>query len=433
MDSFGYGSGDPNTEVGIPQAQLRALRMANQNNLYNIRAGISADQGLANPQTAAALAALSQQSGQQAPPATAPFPGQPSTPQGGGGGQPMPPVMPVTQNPQVPMSQLQQPTSGGPGLSVMPSGPVPPPPSPSQIPNNPFASGQPQPMPQQAPQQNNAQNIMSQYPTPAALIGAIQQANPDMSPAGLSQLIQRVLPMYQNRQGSSDPYKMLLEQQRLGIGAGQPDPQQVDNAVAQIKSTGNFAILSRMPAPFREAVIAKLDGFDSGSAQVDLTGRKAQASSEGRQTGQLNVAGEGFAAIMPDAFAASAKVPRESWKFANQVSNWMKEQSNDPDFAAFQNYNLGLVREYARAMGGTVSAQTKAESALGTAKNEAAYDAAVKALYREIQDAKKGGQRALSKTSGKLPEDNMGEPDSIQLPGSAPGGDNAASDPLGIF
>ena len=387
-------------------ANLQQTQLANQAKRYDMNAQQQADQ--AAPAALAAIAALQgnvvqdqSQGGTTQP--QPPMPGQQSMPNMGTqppiqpvqsapiGADPPPMGVPPTaqQIPQLSASALQPPSQGGMGPAIGRMDPPPPPMGQAQ--------GQ--------PQQNPAAALTQQYPSMGSLIGAIRQANPNLDGAALMNLIQRVQPLYQGKSG--DPYKIMLEQQRLGVGAGAPDPAVVDAAAAQIQATGNYSALNRLPAPVREAVLVKLGtGFNPADAQVNLSARKTEANATARPLGQLNVSAEGFAAIMPDALAASAAVPRDSWKFANTVDNWLKEQSNDPDFATFQNFNLGLVREYARAMGGTVAAQAKAENALGTSKNEAAYDAAVKALYREIQDAQKGGKVAVRKATGKTAQDD---------------------------
>jgi hypothetical protein len=221
-----------------------------------------------------------------------------------------------------------------------------------------------------------------------------------------------------NRQQLSDLHMQLALQK---LQNGQATPEEIDFLADEVKN-GNQSILTRMPAPVRLAVMEKLEtggtsGSDAANSAVTYHGSMSEASAAGRQTGGIDVAGEGFSGIAPKALAASAQVPRSSWKFLAQVGNWFKDQQNDPALVKFANFNLGLVREYARAMGGTVAAQEKAQKALGTAKDQTAYKAAVESLQEEISAAQKGGKRAIKSAGGgaSIPDPAGGSDDGIKL------------------
>ena len=415
-------------------SEADAAQIKNANSLYDLLAQRGVGRAWANPQTAAALLALSQQNA----PATAPFPGQPSASQGQqpGGGQPMPPIMPVTQDQTIPASQLQQPTGGGPGLSVMPGGPIPPPPSPSQIPNNPFGNGQPQQMPQGIPgaqpmqqqtQQPNIQQLMQQlmqqYPPPGALISAVQQANPSISGASLSKLIQQIVPMYQNRAGSQDPYKALIEQQKLGIGAGAPDPEVVSSLADQIKSTGSYQALNRMPGPIRESVMKQLQGFDPAKAQIKLAGNKAQSNAAGGISGRTNSAREDMAMVLsgPAARSALEYLPDDANALSGYARNTFKNFKNSPDYKAFKAANTAAAGEITRALTGgrpNLTIEREVESQLNNATDKSAWAAVANSYLESGAAAAKASQKVTSQ--GGISDTDT---ESIKLPGNAPSDD----------
>jgi hypothetical protein len=337
---------------------------------------------------------------------------------------PMPGAAPMGGTPQIPpmnASQLNQP---------QPRGPMPPPPMPQQM-------GMQQP-PQQQPQQQTDQSGGGSLGTPQdhqffqqqfqgpngpdvmQLIKAAKTAMPDASPQERMAAVKEALTTV-NMQTTQYMKQMqqMLAMTRLQTAQGAiATPEEVQFLADQYAS-GNQAALTRQSPATRLKVAQALadrgtNGTDAANNAVDYHGRMSEASAAGRRTGNIDTAVSGAQQIAPMALQASSQVPRSSWLAAAKMQNWLKEQSNDPALAKFQVFNLGLAREYAQAFGGTVSAQNHAMDALGTAKDQTAYKAAVEALQQEMVGAQKGGRNAVR--SAANPESDQG----IQLDGPNP-------------
>jgi hypothetical protein len=234
----------------------------------------------------------------------------------------------------------------------------------------------------------------------------------------------------QNKQ-DMDNFKLHIMQQRLEKEEGSVATPAEIKFLAEQYNAGNQVALVRQSAATRLAVAKYLadhgtTGKDAANNAILYHGQNAEAGAAGRATGGIDVAGGGFNKIAPDALAASNAVPRSSWLVAGKVGNWLKEQKNDPALTKFAAFNQGLVREYARAFGGTVAAQEHAEQLLGTSKNQAAYRAAVSALSKEIGDASQGGRGAI-RGAANLPENDAGGVSGIQMPAESD------PDPMGLF
>lgn len=444
-------------------ARQQAEQLANAINALKLQQG-QTDMAGADIAGNAALSALTNNGTSNLPtsapplppnlPSQAPPPGQSSAPAGGvppppmpGGGMPQPGRGPqmnpqMTASAQVPpgvappmnASALAPPGGGGgPPVQGMQRPPMPPAPM-----GGAPGGGMPQPQQQQITWKSIGQAIKQQNPqaTGKQVMAAIDRLQPMMSAQSKTEWEQFKLQMQTQvkEQGLQQQLQIANQKNsttergqdlRAGASGSQADPA-VIKFLAEEVAAGNQSILTRQPAATRLAVVKYLaDQGDSGGDTADKAthyhGQQAQATSTGRQLGQLEVAGEGFKAIAPEAIKASDAVPRSSWKTAGAMQNWLREQSNDPALTKFQNFNLGLAREYARAMGGTVAAQDKAMDALGTSKDQAAYRAAVTTLQKEIDLATGGGKKALS----GIRHDGADQPDpGIQLP--AEGGGPAA-------
>ena len=226
MDQFGYNPPGVASDIRQKIEQLQNARQTNAQNMYNFNTQRSLDQALGSDNTAQAIMALSQY--QQ----NAPMPGQSSMPQQQPQFQPpmggtQPPIIPVQSAPigapapaipQISASQLQTQPQGNPNQGVA-----------ANISQMPVP-----PMPQQIPQGLTPQMVQTlQQPGGVNQIyQAILQANPNMEPAARSQVVQKLMEAQK-----SDPYKQMLEMQKLGMGQYAPDPAVVAAAVKQIKST----------------------------------------------------------------------------------------------------------------------------------------------------------------------------------------------------
>ena len=385
---------------------------------------------------------LVQQASIGAPPPPAPIPPQAMQQ------VPMPGAAPLSQVPQLPASAVNAQNlpqgwqANVPPPPLAPQGQMPPTGQPAQTgaaPQGQTQGQQPDPK-MQAKQQEFQQHLMQLAPEerqnlmqglqgPQAnelkqVAAAVKQANPNASPAVRMKAVAAVMGMV------NDQSKQLLNAYKeqialMKVQGMQTSPDSVEELKGLVRA-GNIGALTRQSAQVRNQVFAELakEGFsgeDAAQAALRFHGGMSEASAAGRQTGGIAVAGQGFNAIAPEALKASAAVPRSSWLAGAKLGNWLKEQSNDPAFAEFQAFNLGLVREYARSMGGTVSAQNHAEEVLGTAKDQKAYSAAVQALSKEIGLAEEGGQRAI---------DNAGKQSAAPHISGSPPADN---DPLGIL
>ena len=386
-----------------------------------------------------ALAALQGQSGQQGgmPPSAQPMPSDmqlpPQTPQQGPQGVgpnisaiPVPPQQPPLPPPQLGGSVPN--ASGGPSMSPMEPqvtsmalrqgmGPVP-----QQQIQQPQQQAQPPAMqqPQQpSPQQMAQQQLGGGYSLQQMAQAVQQSMGPNADSRDVLAAVDRASSLLNaSAKQQLDMMKMQMQSGVMG------NPNAIQEMADYIKTTGNTGILARYPASVRSQVMALLgqqgtSGADIGRAGLDYKGRGREVTSLSGQLGTTEFAASGFKEIMPDAIAASDAVPRGSWKFANQAKNWLMEQSSDPKFAEFQAFNLGLVREYARGMGGTVSAQNHATEVLGTAKSPEAYRAAVNALNKELGHAETGGRKArkgaITGSDGiNVGEDDMAAPPSGQ-------------------
>ena len=402
MDTFGYNSPDTVNQIRRGIADTQNARIDALLNQYNLQGKIGADKALANPQTAMALQALSQQN----TPATAPFPGQDSSSQsqGGNGIQPMPQIMPVTQDPQISMSQLRQPVGGG--------SPAPFPPSPSQIPGNPFFNTpQGQDMPQGLPgseqipstqqtqipqgqQGINPQQIIQQYPTPGAFISAIQQANPNISGAALSNVIQKIMPLYQNKNVGLTPYQQLETQTRM---------QQL-----ALGKQRNERLQGGLDLATKKAGL----GYVADRARANLGGKVSEATS---------IADTAIEKLLPKAEELYSKLPRSSILALGSVQNFLNTQTNDPNLAELKPILEGIAREYARAMGGTgsvaVANLNHARDLLGTSKNLSAFKAAMDGLKYDIRINKEAAAENVPTGSQKnMPDSSTG----INVQGNAP-------------
>ena len=193
MDAFGYGSGDPATEVGLQQAKLRALRDANNQSQYAFRAQIGADQAL--PGILMGLGGGQSMSGAQTP-----APGQASTPFA----QTPPQGNPMPQPPQ----SAGGGQGGGPNLSVMP----------------PMAGGGPGQAPQSAPQTPPQGAGGGQPPQGGgydlpSVVKIIQQQYPNIDGAALRNILTTINPLILTPQAKMqlEQMKMYMQQQRLPI------------------------------------------------------------------------------------------------------------------------------------------------------------------------------------------------------------------------
>lgn len=427
-------AGNMQTYATDLRARQQAEAVANALNALKLQAGQDEQAGsgiagkallanLAGPPTAPPVTGMGP--APQAPMPSSPPPGGAPPQQGGMQNVPFPGAMAGTQQ------------AGGQAMPQMPQLPA------SQLGSGPTAprqpqatAGGPQPGMQQLTWKNIATAIKQQAPnaTGPQVMAAIDKISPMMSAQNKtdwesfklsiqSQLKEQGLQQQLQIANQKNDTTQRGQDVRAQTSGGNATPEEIQFLVDEVKS-GNQSILARMPANVRLKVADALQaGGTSGSTAANsaLTyhGKQSEASKVGQQLGGLEVAGEGFKAIAPDALKASAAVPRESWTGAAKLGNWLREQSNDPKFVAFQNFNLGLVREYARAMGGTVSAQNKATEALGTAKNQAAYKSAVDTLQREIDLATKGGKKALTDVTGS--GDTTVEPDGVPPSGNPDG------------
>lgn len=129
----------------------------------------------------------------------------------------------------------------------------------------------------------------------------------------------------------------------------------------------------------------------------------ARAQSGGRQLGNLAV-GEGeFMGIADKAIAASSSIDRSKFLPLGIAQKYSGKMKNDPKWTRLNEYNAGLVRAYARAFGGTVAAQARAEHLLNTATSPENYRVAVETLQDEIKAGKSGAEKVIDGAAGGDP------------------------------
>ena len=240
MDQFGYNPPGVASDIRQKIEQLQNARQTNAQNMYNFNTQRSLDQALGSDNTAQAIMALSQY--QQ----NAPMPGQSSMPQQQPQFQPpmggtQPPIIPVQSAPigapapaipQISASQLQTQPQGNPNQGVAANiSQMPVPPMPQQIPQG-LTPQMVQTLQQPGGVNQIYQAILQEPGGVNQIYQAILQANPNMEPAARSQVVQKLMEAQK-----SDPYKQMLEMQKLGMGQYAPDPAVVAAAVKQIKST----------------------------------------------------------------------------------------------------------------------------------------------------------------------------------------------------
>jgi hypothetical protein len=262
------------------------------------------------------------------------------------------------------------------------------------------------------------------------LIKAAKTAMPDATPTQRMAAVKEALNVVNS--STSSIIKQVNQQLAMtrlqNAQGGQATPDEIKFLADEVAS-GNQGILARMPPGVRLSVAQELQnrgisGTDASNSTINYHGKMSESSAAGRRTGNIDVALSGVEQIVPDALEASSKVPRSSWLVAGKMGNWLREQTNDPDLAQFQVFNLGLAREYAQAFGGTKAANDHALDVLGASKSQEAYYAAAQALQKEVRDAQKGGKSAMQNiTSGGAgtPDAVMGDQPSAGGPSPPPG------------
>lgn len=130
-------------------------------------------------------------------------------------------------------------------------------------------------------------------------------------------------------------------------------------------------------------------GADIAAKNAEFMGQLAGARAVGTRGANVELAGSGFENIVPIAQAASDKVSRSGFLPFGKAEIMFNEQTNNPDLSAFAAANNGLVNTYARSISPTgipsVKDKEHAYKILSMAKDQAAYNAAVSTLQKEIQ------------------------------------------------
>ena len=441
LESFGYGA-----NMGNPMAFQRAIsddaaarQLAQQQKQYAFGAEQRADQ--AAPAALAAIAALygnvaqdQAQGGTTQP--QPPMPGQQSMPNMGTqppiqpvqsapiGAAPPPMGVPPTaqQIPQLSASALQPPSQGGMGPAIGRMDPPPPP------------MGQMQGQ----PQQNLASALTQQYPSMGALTGAIRQANPDLDGAALMNLMQRVQPLYQGK--SVDPYRTLIEQQKLGMGAFAPDPEVIKSWAQQLEAGDNSVLVRQNPgvrALIRDQTIK--DGYDGNklvNAALGYRQQQNEISSTARRTGPLQLSSQEFNENYPDAMSLAEKtLSSDNNQLLAGADNWFLQFNNDPRFSALIQKTDNLVNAWARSEGGgiaNVETIRQGEDAIGKTKTAEAYQAVITSMYNAIKKNETAGNKAMKHLTTARPAGNMKEDDGTNgVPGiQVEGGPTTGEDPF---
>lgn len=126
---------------------------------------------------------------------------------------------------------------------------------------------------------------------------------------------------------------------------------------------------------------------------AEFFGFKAGQRSLGTRGANIELASQEFLNIVPLAKEASEKVGRSKFLPFGKIEVMFNEQVNDPDLAAFAAYNNGIINTYARAISPTgiptVSDKMHARKIITEAKDQKSYNAAINALTREIEAAKR--------------------------------------------
>lgn len=395
-------------------ARQRAQSMANLQAQQGMNAQNEADKDL--PGIFAALASISPNQ-QGSPPPQPPMPGQSSAPPSqppqqqsapvpppsptgmppSGGGMPQLGGNPSGQdtasqwlaNAATPAGGAPQSSGGGPGVSRLPGGP-------------------------QQPQNNSAfggydlstivQIVKQQYPNISG--GALRNILGTMDPYLLTPQSRFMLARLgiSQENANTNQYKAGIYGDRANMQwANQFDPTGTPPMQPPIASwqgggeNGSPQNGGGMPAPQQGGGEPQPTPNPTATSAAAAKATMSGASATGKQQDVLKLAEAQFNGIADDALKASDKVSRSSWLAAGQFGNWLKSQTNDPDFVAFQNYNQGLVREYGRAFGGTVAAQSRAEEVLNESRNPKAYKSAVQTLQKEMADASKSGDKFMKK------------------------------------
>lgn len=141
-----------------------------------------------------------------------------------------------------------------------------------------------------------------------------------------------------------------------------------------------------------EAAKRGLTGADMAAINADYQGQKAGLRTSGNISARVENAAAEADQLAPLAIEAGRKVARSGLRVFGKGQNIFDTQTNDPDFKRFAVANMGMVTAYAGAMarGGPIRVADveHAQSLLGTADSQPAYEAGVDQLQQEIKAAK---------------------------------------------
>lgn len=156
-----------------------------------------------------------------------------------------------------------------------------------------------------------------------------------------------------------------------------------------------------------KAEAAGLTGTDLAKIDAQFMGTQAEARTLGNQAGRVTSSSLEANKLADQALAASAKVPRNKFRFVNGPNQTVQAQSNDPDLARLVVAVNGLINTYARAINPTgqprVSDKEHAREMLSTVQDQEAFAAAVGQMKIEIQAALESPHEAMGMIGGGTP------------------------------
>jgi hypothetical protein len=147
-------------------------------------------------------------------------------------------------------------------------------------------------------------------------------------------------------------------------------------------------------------------GTDIAAKNAEFTGLKAGERTVGVKDANIEMAGNEFLNIVPQAKASSDKISRSGFLPFGKAEIMFNEQTNNPALSQFAAFNNGLVNTYARAISPTgiptVEDKRKAHKLLSEAKDQEAYNATIDALAKEIEAAKKAPHQVRESLRGEI-------------------------------
>ena len=166
-------------------------------------------------------------------------------------------------------------------------------------------------------------------------------------------------------------------------------------------------VLSRMPPQDRQAFWSQLQGqypdWSQQTYNAQNTGGTAGARTEANRAANLDIILNSAKAAIPQALAASDKVPRGEWVPVNQAIQAYQAKKSSPELAAFAVSNLQIAELWARSMNPTgVMREGDRELALknlSTATSPEAYRAVLNSVLQAI-NREKGAVLTTEKERG---------------------------------